>query len=157
MVQNQSSSGRWEHLAILVVCAGAIACANILTVSKTGGLCFTNGFTKTEACIPEVCGFRKILGISCPACGLTRSFAATARLELQTAFHHHPAGPLLFVICVFQIPYRILRYYEPGGGSLFRNRIANRLHIVTWLVFWILLLTWVVRISGPRTLSSLAL
>jgi hypothetical protein len=150
MTQNQRSNRRWEHLVIMVACAAVIVCAYTLTFSKNGGLVFRNGRVGTETCIPEVCGVRKILGISCPGCGLTRSFTAAARMELQDAFHHNPVGPFLFVICFSQIPYRIIRYYELGESLFLWKRVSDRLHVVTWIVLCSLLLTWVARIAGPH-------
>lgn len=42
-----------------------------------------------------VCAFRRITGIPCPGCGLTRAMAALARGELLLALHFHPFAPLV--------------------------------------------------------------
>ena len=42
-----------------------------------------------------VCAFRRLTGIPCPGCGLTRAMAALARGELLLALHFHPFAPLL--------------------------------------------------------------
>ena len=42
-----------------------------------------------------ICAFRRITGIPCPGCGLTRAMAALARGELLLALHFHPFAPLV--------------------------------------------------------------
>jgi hypothetical protein len=42
-----------------------------------------------------ICAFRRVTGIPCPGCGLTRAMAALARGELATAVRFHPFAPLL--------------------------------------------------------------
>jgi hypothetical protein len=46
--------------------------------------------------IPTVCQWRRLFGISCPGCGLTRSFVYLAHLHLVDAFRMNYAGPPLF-------------------------------------------------------------
>ncbi|HXT20136.1 MAG TPA: DUF2752 domain-containing protein [Thermoanaerobaculia bacterium] len=42
-----------------------------------------------------VCAFRRLTGIPCPGCGLTRAMGALARGELLLALHFHPFAPLV--------------------------------------------------------------
>jgi uncharacterized protein DUF2752 len=42
-----------------------------------------------------ICAFRRLTGIPCPGCGLTRAMAALARGELLLALHFHPFAPLI--------------------------------------------------------------
>jgi hypothetical protein len=150
MTGNQINNRRWEQLAILLICVAVIASAYMLTFSQSGGLVFRNVWTGTETCIPEVCAVRKTFGISCPGCGLIRSFTAAAKMELHNAFHYNPVGPFLLVICVLQIPYRIMRYHELGSSLVLWNRVADRLHVVTWIVLCSLLLNWLATTAGPQ-------
>lgn len=41
------------------------------------------------------CAFRRVTGIPCPGCGMTRAMAALARGELVAALHLHPFAPLV--------------------------------------------------------------
>ena len=59
--------------------------------------------------IPEICLFKVYLAIECLGCGLTRSFVYTAHGDFSIAIGHHFMGPIVYVICVSQIPYRIWR------------------------------------------------
>ena len=42
---------------------------------------------------PTVCLVRRLTGRPCPACGLSRSWNAAARLDLHRAQRLHPFGP----------------------------------------------------------------
>ena len=41
---------------------------------------------------PVVCPFRRLTGLPCPACGLTRSWQAAAHGRPRESFDHHPLG-----------------------------------------------------------------
>jgi hypothetical protein len=47
---------------------------------------------------PMVCVVRRLTGLPCPTCGLTRSWHAAARLQLGTSLALHPLGPLTFAL-----------------------------------------------------------
>ncbi len=42
----------------------------------------------------SLCFTRRFLHLSCPGCGLTRSFGALADFKLKAAFVYHPLGPV---------------------------------------------------------------
>jgi len=44
---------------------------------------------------PVLCPFRRLTGLPCPACGLTRSFVYTMHGHLAEGFQAHFFGPLL--------------------------------------------------------------
>jgi len=68
----------------------------------TGILCVSAFLTTLRSLrqIPGVCIFRRLTGVPCPGCGLTRSVVATAHLDIATALSFHVFGPLFFVICL---------------------------------------------------------
>ncbi len=43
----------------------------------------------------SVCLFRRLTGIPCPGCGLTRAFAHLAKGEWRAALRDHPLAPLI--------------------------------------------------------------
>lgn len=57
--------------------------------------------------VPMMCGFRRMTGIGCPGCGLTRSFTFMAHGDPITAFQMNVLGPVLFLAFATQPPYRL--------------------------------------------------
>lgn len=45
----------------------------------------------------SICAFRRLTGIPCPGCGMTRAFAHLAKGHLAEGLHLHPLAPLLAV------------------------------------------------------------
>ena len=41
---------------------------------------------------PVICPFRRVTGMPCPACGLTRSWQAAAHFDLRGSLDDHPFG-----------------------------------------------------------------
>lgn len=67
------------------------------------------------------CLFRRLTGIPCPCCGMSRAWLAALRLELQTAFTYHPMFwslpvlALVFLLDGFPIPgHRVSRWLYTG-------------------------------------------
>jgi uncharacterized protein DUF2752 len=146
VVDRDSSVGRAEHLWVLAMALAAIAGSFILYPGTEGGLRFDVPGVAHPVQLPEVCMSRRVLGISCPGCGLTRSFCATAQGDPATAWNINPMGPILFLICLLQVPYRIVEYF-----GLWSQRPAwiwcrNRFYPITYLIVLGLFAQWVVRL-----------
>ena len=43
----------------------------------------------------SICMLRRVFGLPCPGCGMTRAFAALARGDLRAAFAFHPWAPVV--------------------------------------------------------------
>ncbi|WP_339733853.1 DUF2752 domain-containing protein [uncultured Gimesia sp.] len=63
--------------------------------------------------IPELCGSRALFGVSCPGCGLTRSFIALAEGDLATSIQLNQIGWIMALAIIAQIPYRIYMMCQP--------------------------------------------
>jgi len=59
--------------------------------------------------IPELCTWRRWFGISCPGCGMTRSFVFMGHGQPLAAWDMNKIGPFLFLAIASQIPYRAWR------------------------------------------------
>lgn len=62
-----------------------------------------------QSAMPEMCGAKVLLGISCPGCGLTRSFIAISSGQLRHAWNLNPASFLLYLFVAVQIPWQIFQ------------------------------------------------
>ena len=49
------------------------------------------------------CILKKILGIRCPACGLTRSIKALLEFDIITSFKYNIFGPIIFILFIIFI------------------------------------------------------
>jgi hypothetical protein len=77
--------------------------------------------------LPHTCTSRVLLGISCPGCGLTRSFVHLAHGQWREAWHVHRLGWLLGGFVVVQLPYR--------GMILARRMRPVSSRTAQWLAF----------------------
>lgn len=85
------------------------------------------------------CAFRRITGIPCPGCGMTRAMAALARGDFVAALHLHPFAPLVLAQAV--------ALWAKVGEALLRRRpftlpprLLERLMIwqgAAFLVLWL--------------------
>lgn len=53
--------------------------------------------------LPYECPFQKFLHISCPGCGLTRSFVAILHFDLFSSLRYNLLGIPLFLLCLLLI------------------------------------------------------
>jgi Protein of unknown function (DUF2752) len=85
-----------------------------------------------------ICPFRRLTGLPCPGCGLTRAFAHLAKGEWSAAVLDHPLAPLLAVeIFVGWLTWGLL-----ATGRLRQRLGASMDRIVLWhaaalLVVWV--------------------
>ncbi len=63
--------------------------------------------------IPELCGSRALFDVSCPGCGLTRSFIALANGDILTSIQLNRIGWIMALTLIAQIPYRIYMMWKP--------------------------------------------
>jgi hypothetical protein len=78
------------RLVVPGLARGARRLAPVIPVLALGGLL---------AFIPyPTCLVRLVLGVPCPACGLTRATLATARLDFASAVTFHPLSPALLAL-----------------------------------------------------------
>jgi hypothetical protein len=93
------------HLVLLLVCGGIVAASMIL--SPTDAVVSFLGFE-----IPELCMWRRMTSLSCPGCGMTRSFTYMGHGQIVDAFRLHMLGPFLYTLVVVQIPLRVMRLWQ---------------------------------------------
>lgn len=67
--------------------------------------------------MPETCTSRRLWGIDCPGCGLTRSFVSISCGKINDALGFNPAGPLVYVFVLVQIPWHLFQLLRIGLGK----------------------------------------
>jgi hypothetical protein len=142
MTPDHPHAERIEHLWILGLAVLALLGSFLLRSSPGANLQLLLPWTRERVTLPETCASRVVFGISCPGCGLTRSFVAMARGDVGAALRFNPMGPVLFVLCWLQIPYRLAEYWQVGNSNRYWVRVRERLHLVTWAMAVGLLGTW---------------
>lgn len=139
---------RIEHACVLLLSMAAIVGAFALEPAPDESLVLPLDFVGVRLQLPETCASRRILGVSCPGCGLTRSFVLMARGEWKPAMRANAMGPILFCLCCLQFPYRIVRCL--GWAESYRKHpAANTGHaVLTWGICGGLIVTWLIALVG---------
>ena len=88
---------------MLVIACGVCLLSFILQVGQNGRV-HPAGWSNWP--VPETCFSRSLTGLSCPGCGLTRSFIDLAHGRWTESWRHHQLGWLMAFSVVAQIPYR---------------------------------------------------
>ena len=104
MSANARVESRWwfGHALVLALCGGVVVMAALLVPTPEVVSLF-------GVPVPELCVYRKALGLSCPGCGLTRSFSFMAHGAFLEALRMNWMGPPFFLVVASQIPYRVFR------------------------------------------------
>lgn len=91
------------------------------------------------------CLLRRMTGLPCPGCGLTRSFCALAKGEVARSFSFHWLGPLLFLMaCVYWVRAVAVLAGRDGAVARFDALVAR--WKVGPVVVILMLVAWIVRL-----------
>jgi hypothetical protein len=128
-MENADASDR--RFAFWLRCAAALGAGAVLAVSG----CFRpDGLPETV-----LCGFRRLTGLPCPGCGLTRSFCAISHGEFARAFEFNPFGYVFYALALCLIAWPVVAHFRPGFGErLLHSRAAT----VVPLVFVVLMMVY---------------
>ena len=79
-----------------------------------------------------VCPFRRVTGLPCPACGLTRSWQAAAHLRPRESLRYHPLGTATLLAAAG------IALWRPDDLPPLADRRAVQLSAtVLWLASWL--------------------
>ena len=129
------------HWALMLTAAAVIALAMLLSVRGESQV----ALPLVGGPLPELCGWKRFFGVSCPGCGLTRCFISLAHGDLPAAWHFNPAGILLFAGVAFQVPYRAAQLWRLRRGRP-ALRVPGVLALV-WTAVALLLLQWLLKMA----------
>lgn len=62
--------------------------------------------------LPEACSSRRMLGIDCPGCGMTRAFISISRGEFSRAWHLNHASFVVYLFVAVQIPWHAIQIWK---------------------------------------------
>jgi hypothetical protein len=102
----------WEMLILALIIAAA---AFLLTVRSDDRVAMLGADSVT---LPPLCMSRSLFGISCPGCGLTRSFVELAHGDWERARSFHRVGWFVALGLLLQVPYRLVALRHPTGLPL---------------------------------------
>jgi hypothetical protein len=130
------------HWVILLICAGVLISAAVLSVGN--GVVVVPGLNQR---LPELCMLRRVTGMSCPGCGLTRCFISLAHGDIAAAWSFNPAGLWLFAIIAAQLPLRSYQLWRINHGR--RELQLAGLGAIAFGVFLVALLSqWGMRLAN---------
>ena len=119
-----------------------IAAARLINVNMAGLYLF--GFKW-----PIHCLLKHTFGIKCALCGMTHSFSAMARADLDGAFGFHRMGPVLFAFIILQVPYRI--WAVKLSPKLISAKLRRAQMALTALILAAIFIDWLIYL-GARLL-----
>jgi hypothetical protein len=132
------------HWVILILCSGILLSAALLTVGDSGVL-----VPILNRRLPELCTLRRLTGLDCPGCGLTRCFVSAAHGDIPAAWSFNPAGLWLFAIIAAQIPLRGYQLWRIAHGR--REFTLIGIGQIAFAVFAVALVgQWLLRMAGFR-------
>ncbi|MDP7019209.1 MAG: DUF2752 domain-containing protein [Pirellulaceae bacterium] len=70
-----------------------------------------------ERPLPGICTFKRMTGMGCPGCGLTRCFISLGHGDIRAAAHFNLVGIFFYLLVAFQIPYRALQIWRVRQGQ----------------------------------------
>ena len=100
------------HLVWLCLAGGVVLLSMLMEIRNPREV----NIPFTQIPLPELCSFRKITGMDCAGCGMTRCFIALGHGDLPSAWTYNPAGILLFAFVLFQVPYRAWQLWRIRRG-----------------------------------------
>lgn len=138
IADSPSSAG---HVTLLVLASVVLALSFVLGVRGEEQVTLPI----FQVPLPPFCSFKRMVGVDCPGCGLTRCFISLAHGDLPRAWQFNPAGIYFFALVMAQIPLR--------GWLLWRARTGRRAIDLGWwghgallLLATLLIGQWAVRI-----------
>lgn len=85
------------------------------------------------------CLFRRITGLECPGCGMTRASYAFLNGRFLEAFWFNPVGVILFPIAVFGVGLEVVAWVrgKPARFSLRSGRWGATVLAVVMIAWWV--------------------
>jgi hypothetical protein len=97
-----------------------------------------------------LCGFKTVVGLPCPGCGLTRAFCALAKGDIGAAFSFNLIGPLLFIFTLAGWAISLLALAGRRAGWQAMSRLLNNVRLIKYTIIFVAIF-WAARIIYQLT------
>ena len=115
-----------------------VALATLLVALGVRGASFLEPF---PGLLPG-CAFKRLTGVACATCGLTRSVMAMGRWDWPAAFHWHPAAAAILVLLPVAAAWDLRRAWQGDSYPALPDSLGARLSV------WILLAAaWALQVA----------
>lgn len=111
----------------------------VTTVVLSGILALSRLLDPSQLTI--MCPFRRMTGLPCMTCGLTRAFHAISVGNMREAVAYHPLGPFLYGLILFHLTVAISRLF----GC--RQHDIKTHSTLVYMTLGILLVSWMLRLA----------
>ena len=129
------------HLVFLCF-ASSIILLSVLMSTDGKQAVFLPGFSSP---LPNTCSSRRLLGLACPGCGLTRAFICISHGQLVEAWRFNHASLAIYLFVAIQIPWHAIQIWriQQGRAPLYWPFIywAPMAVAIILLTNWIWMLT----------------
>jgi hypothetical protein len=134
-------------LVLGLLAAGLLAALVLRPVQGEHGI----ELTLFGVTLPVACAFRRITGLPCASCGLTRSLVLFLHGRIAESIALHPFGPVVLLLGLAQLPPRLatLRGREgPWSAAWDRMWVRGAIAVGVLLALW-----WLIRLGGSLSHS----
>ncbi len=135
----------WHHWAVLALAGGVLAGSAAFSIRDREEVIVPI----LNRPLPGTCTFRRLTGLPCPGCGMTRGFISLAHGRLADAWSYNPAAIAFFALVVSQVPYRVWQIARIRRGLLEHHFIALEHGLAVGIIV-ILVVQWVCAIALCR-------
>jgi hypothetical protein len=101
-----------SELTLHIIFFAMAAVVLLMSVSmRSGGdtAVYLPGFSSP---MPGICTSRRVLGIDCPGCGMTRAFISISHGQLTRAWQLNPASLVMYLFVAVQIPWHGIQIWR---------------------------------------------
>jgi hypothetical protein len=121
----------------------AVSPGTIPLAVAVGALALAPTLVRPDAHGPVLCPLRRVTGVWCPTCGMTRAMGWMAHLDLDQALKYHPFAPVLLLQAVLVAGlWLVLRRSRRDGpvwpaGWTIVGRAAVAANAAVLLIVWV--------------------
>lgn len=129
------------HLLFLSM-AAVIILLSVLMRSQGDREVFLPGFSSA---LPDTCTSRRLLGVDCPGCGMTRAFISISHGQFVRAWNFNPASYAVYLFVAIQIPWHAIQIWR-----LWSNRKPiewEHIYLVPISVVVIMTVVWILKLT----------